>query len=873
MKPIFFLFLLLAFPSAIYGQLSDDFQDGDFTNAPEWFGQTDRFVVTNGELQLMDEGATGSDNFSYLYLPALTSTDAATTWEFKVRLEFSPSTSNFAQVFLNSSSPDLMGGLTGYFVRIGGISGADDAVELFRQDGTSSTSLISGTPGGAGGDPVVVSVKVNRDTDGNWELLADYTGGTNYQLEGIAQDNTYSLGSFLGLYCRYTSTRNDAFFFDDILINPLYLDTAAPELIALDVVNEDSLILQFSENLNADQAIGPSHYSINNGIGNPQSVVLSQEIPSRVFLKLATPLSSFQTYTLTVNNIEDTFGNNLSTQSLDFTFVKEETPAFDDLIISEIMADPSEPVGLPNTEFVELHNRSEKALQLEGVVFTAGTTTKTLTAYLLLPGEYVVLCNDEFQADFAAYGNVLSLSSFPSLTNGGATLSLTNSEGIPVFAVTYADTWYQDEAKEDGGYTLELIDLDGPYDCAANWRASNNSLGGTPAQANSWLGETPDANGPNLIGVAVNNDQEVLLQFDETLDISSAEALDNYNFSPPLAIAAAFLQLPESNAVILVLEAPLASGTAYDLTIGAAITDCLGNERLADTSVLVGLPEPILAGDLVINEVLFNPEVGGEDFVELYNRSAKIFNLNTLVIANTQKETGDTIKQVKTDFLLFPGEYVVITDEPDDILQRYVVQNPSALLSNDLPTLEAESGNVTIRYQGTVIDAFDYDADFHYPLLSSERGVSLERISFDAATQGAGNWHSAASSVGYATPTYQNSQIREFSPLLDEMIDLPFMTFSPDNDGFDDVLFINYKTEEPGFSMNLAIYDAYGRLIRRLVNNETLGGEGVFKWDGIDEEGHRARIGIYVLWFELFSTQGQVESGKRTCVLAGRLSE
>lgn len=873
MKPIFFLFLLFAFPLALHSQLMDDFQDGDFTNAPEWFGLTDRFVVTEGELQLFDETASGSDNFSYLYLPALTSIEAATTWAFKVRLDFSPSTTNFAQVFLHSSSPDLMGGLTGYFVRIGGISGSDDALVLYRQDGTSSEQLISGTPGAAGGDPVVASVKVNRDTEGNWELWADYTGGTDYQLEGTAQDNTYPLGNFFGLYCRYTSTRNEAFFFDDILINPLYVDTAAPELIALEVVNEDSLVLQFNENLNAAQVDQPLHYSINNGIGNPASVSLSAEIPSRVFLKLANPLNSFQNYTLTVMDIEDAFGNNLSSQSFDFTFVKEEAPAFEDLIISEIMADPSEPVGLPNTEFVELYNKSEKALQLEGVVFTAGTTDKTLTEYVLLPGEYVVLCNDEFQTDFAAYGNVLNLSTFPSLTNGGASLFLTSSDGNPVFSVSYADTWYQDEVKEDGGYTLELIDLDGPYDCAANWRASKNSLGGTPAQANSWLGETPDASGPNLTVVVVNNDQEILLQFDETLDISTAEDLNNYSFSPALSIAQAFLQLPESDAVVLVLDEPLASGTAYDLSIKAALSDCLGNERSTDTLVLVGLPEPILTGDLLINEVLFNPDTGGEDFVELYNRSSKIFNLNGLVIANTQKETGDTIKQVQSDYLLFPGEYVVITDEPGDILQRYFVQTPAALLSNDLPTLDDDAGNVTIRYQGQVIDAFDYYEDFHYPLLNLEDGVSLERISLDAATQGAGNWHSAASSVGYATPTYKNSQVREFSPLLDEMINLPFTTFSPDNDGFEDVLFINYKTEEPGFSMNLAVYDAYGRLIRRLVNNETLGAEGVFKWDGIDEEGHRARIGIYVLWFELFSTQGQVESGKRTCVLAGLLSE
>lgn len=126
MKTIYLLcycWLLAALPSSV-AQLTDDFSDGDFTNDPAWLGDTGKFGVNDGELQLQDT----ESGRSQLYVQGPTSTDAMTTWRFYIRLEFAPSTSNNARVYLNANTNNLTGNLEGYYLQIGGISGDQDAL-------------------------------------------------------------------------------------------------------------------------------------------------------------------------------------------------------------------------------------------------------------------------------------------------------------------------------------------------------------------------------------------------------------------------------------------------------------------------------------------------------------------------------------------------------------------------------------------------------------------------------------------------------------------------------------------------------------------------------------------------------------------------
>jgi hypothetical protein len=171
---------------------------------------------------------------------------------------------------------------------------------------------------------------------------------------------------------------------------------------------------------------------------------------------------------------------------------------------------------------------------------------------------------------------------------------------------------------------------------------------------------------------------------------------------------------------------------------------------------------------------------------------------------------------------------------------------------------------------GTVSDKFTYSSDFHFALLRDDDGVSLERLDFNKTTQDENNWHSAAEEVGFATPGIKNSQ---FNPAVssEKFVSVSPELFSPDNDGFEDVLTISYSMNESGFVGNITIYDANGRLIRTLVQNQLLATEGSFTWDGITNDNLKARIGRYVILFEVFDLEGNVKAEKVTCVVAHRL--
>lgn len=862
---IFLLFLDI-FVTNLHAQLRDQFSDGNFSSNPTWLGNTESFLVnTNGELQLNNLNPASS-NTTYLVTNAQVSLNDSTTWECYIRMEFATSTTNFARVYLLSNQADLSSNLNGYFLKIGGASGNIDALELYRQDGSNSTLLLSGTAGAVGGDSVLARVRVTRSIVGEWTLFADYQGGTNFKKEGSVVDVKYPSGEYFGFYCRYSATRNKAFFFDDVLINPIFTDKTPPKLLNVNTINANQVEVIFDEALDKNSAENQTNFTIDSAIGNPQNALLVE--PTKILLSLKDDLQSAENYTLTAKNITDLNGNISAAQSKNFIFYNTQVAEPGDIIISEIFADPTPTQGLPEAEFVELYNRSDKVIQLENVGFSSGGTPQRLPAFLLLPGEYIILCDDGKMADFQSFGKVIAVSSFPALTNSGDDLTLTNAAGQVIFSLMYSADWYQDAEKEDGGWTLELIDPTKNPTCAQNWRASINPNGGTPGMPNSLLGTTADATSPQLVSAFVQNENNVLLTFSESLDPENAENSGNYTLENIL-IEDALLQT--TTQVLLHLATPLQRGRLYTVTVSNGVRDCLGNGVGTQNSQLVGLAEAIQAGDLLLNEILFNPKSGGSDFIELYNFSDKILNLKGLQILNIQK-TGSTGSTVFTnDFLLLPETYVAISENPQDLRDRYNPPLDAQIVKNTLPSFDDDQGNVTLRVNGITLDSFDYTDKMHFALLNDKEGVSLERISFTTSTQNADNWHSAAA-VRFATPGYRNSQFFESTTTQSDILSLENKTFSPDGDGYEDFLLLHYQSDQPGLTANIRIFDANGRLVKKLAENVLLASQGNFKWDGLMEDNSKARVGIYVVWVELFTSGGKITRQKLPCVLAGKLN-
>ncbi|MFV0590023.1 MAG: lamin tail domain-containing protein [Draconibacterium sp.] len=281
-------------------------------------------------------------------------------------------------------------------------------------------------------------------------------------------------------------------------------------------------------------------------------------------------------------------------------------------------------------------------------------------------------------------------------------------------------------------------------------------------------------------------------------------------------------------------------------------------------------PVFIKPGYLLINEVLFNPVPDGEDYVEIYNRSEKPIPLNKLYLASRDKEMELTQIYTLTAEKLFveAGGYLALTKDTNGVFPWFTVECPQCFLQMaKFPSYNNDEDYVVLLNNDLeIIDELAYTEDLHLPVFHDREGVSLERISFDTPTNTPGNWHSASSFAGYGTPGYRNSQ----SGLdLNEKASVTFEpeSFSPNNDGYHDLYAINFELDHPGYLCTIKIFDAAGRLINTLAQNSLLATSETVNWDGADESGQRQKLGVYIVWVELYDLNGNVKHFKDGVVL------
>jgi hypothetical protein len=1133
------ILLSLALCAGIFSnaQVTDNFTDGDFTNTPTWSGDNSSYLINAGfQLQL---NGTASDT-SYLSTPS--TAVANTEWDFWVRENFAPSDNNNMRIYLMADIAALTGLVNGYYVRLGE-NGSFDSVDLWEQSGATHTKIIDGVNSHCAATNNVLRIKVTRDAAGNWNLFSDTLGGYNYQSEGSTFDNTHTTSNFFGIFSKYTVSNITKFYYDDFYVGPIIVDVTAPTIVSATPASATTLDVTFNENVDLTTSQVASNYSVDNSIGIPTTAVRDASNHALVHLTFASSFVSATNYTLTVNNVQDLNSNAITTATANFLYLPVGNAVFHDVMINEIFSDPSPIVGLPNAEFIELYNRSSSNFDLGGWAFTDGTSTGSLSARILAAGSYLILCANADTASFSSFGPVMGLSSWPSLnnagdhlkifdvasnvidsanydltwfrdlvkqnggwtlelinpnsgvgcapagnwiasvnaaggtpgtqnsvfnnspdvtgpilqnataidslhvqlcfnegidpvqltnlsnynvipfignpvaivydsstlqcvtitlplaltnnsaytvyftgltdcagnpalpdngnfsyhklqefdivineimpdpnpvvqlpdeeyvelhnttpytislsgwtlsvgtttrtipdviipadsflvltsttaatlypginiigvtsiptlTNTGGTITIRNAAGMIIHSVTYSDSWYQNTTKADGGWSLEQIDPLNPCSGAANWRASNSNTGGTPGYQNSIYAPNPDVSQPRLLRVSVLTADSIRLWFSEPLDSVTMVNLASYSIDHsignPLSVRPIGSEFMKCD---LKLSSAILAGITYMITVNNQLADCVGNQLAVPGTALFALPQAILPMDIVINEVLFDPNDGGVDFVEIYNRSAKVLDLKNLVLC-----TQDTLTNTLSDFnliapegfLLFPGEYLVLSESGATVQMQY--PNATAidrcLDMTNIPSMNVDGDIVVLADTGFhIIDKLIYFSSWHFPLLQNTKGVSLERIDFNRTTQDATNWHSAAETAGFATPTKQNS---EFNPggADDGAVTITEQIFSPDGDGFNDVVNIDYTFTDPGYVANITIYDSRGRLVRTLVHGELLGTEkGTYSWDGTMDDRTKARVGAYVVYFEVYAADGKVKKYKRSCVLAAK---
>ncbi|MGV8829153.1 MAG: T9SS type B sorting domain-containing protein [Breznakibacter sp.] len=574
-----------------------------------------------------------------------------------------------------------------------------------------------------------------------------------------------------------------------------------------------------------------------------------------------------QPHTLQAKRYVDVFGNTMAELSKTIGY---HEPARNSMVITEFMPDPDPPVGLPNSEYIELFNNTPFDLSVKDWQITVNQTTGILPSYTIPSQDYVILCPlaniDEF-----ATNKKLAPSRWPTITNAGASIVLSTPIGIVADAVSFdLVNWSDQSFKEEGGWSFEIIDIDNRSANRANWSYTGNLDGGTPSKPNSNQADNPDKTPPAIHYIKINPDLSLKIQFTEPVVINELaeaskmtingrqEKITVNNFDPVF-----------NKQIIVSLEEVLEKGTIYRID-DMLIKDLAGNRLVYDVMARYGLPEEPEPGDAVVNEIMFNTAGEAPDFVEIVNTSQKVLSLNNISIG---KMSGGVVKTLTpltiNDRLFFPNDFMVATPDSLKAVSNYNCDEEKWVVgTTSFPSLSDDGECLVLaKTNGEPLESFCYDKKMHHPLLKNPDGISLERVDPRQPANNRDNWQTASASSGYSTPTAINSQYKPLDLEQDNTLSFSPAYFTPDGDGVDDYLMIQYRTEAPGWNATIKIYGPTGHVVKTVANNEIMGMEGFWLWNGLDDNNEPLNRGNYLVLVKMFNLEGKQKVVKKSCTL------
>lgn len=846
------LFILSASP--VHAQFSDDFSSTELNM--EWLGDRHAFSINEGQLMLDTIGSGEAILYRTITYPD------SFVIEGYFHLDFSPSSANKLSFYFlaDTIEPDST---SGYLMTVGE-TGSDDALEIYRLDHGNETLLWRGQPGKYSDSPSC-RFSLERRVGGAWKLFL--SSDKSAPLTQVAQftDTTYKpRENLIYLFrCEYTSTRSNKFYLDNLAVRRIVPDTVPPQLLDYIFTDGITVHLQYDEKL-SPQSLNLSNFTIEN---SAIATVEYGDDSTEVIIDFTEKIPVVEAQSFTISGIADKVGNITPDTTILLQFYDSRSPETGDLIFTEILPDPDNNGFLPDYEFIELYNASDRYLNLRDVVFADENSDKMLSEYILGPGEFIIICESGAVENYAEYGQVLGVESLPSLNNEGDHIYL--SYGFLLLdELEYNDKLYGNPDFRQNGYSLELQNLYDPCASAVlKWDVSQGELKATPGKINSRWNTMGTVKAPEFKYYSMPADQLIALNFNKTLssDVSKVKV----NLNPAIPVIDVFA---DKNILKIMLGLPLKEGVHYELSI-TGLDDCAGNEIREIRILLIGTKNILEPGDLIVNEILFDPPTGTEQYIELKNCTESGINLSHLIFESYEDSVKQTFS-IKENRIMLPGDFIVLSEKPADISDTYTIKHPYNLIKVEtFPSLDREMGEFKVIQHmidtNLVIDSILYDEDFHSYFLDETKGVSLERLGCGTDGFNPAVWNSAAQTENYGTPTYENSQLRVItSSDADKLFELLSPTFSPDGDGYEDNLIIQYTGKMVAQRVRLEIYDLHGRLVKELYNNTGVSVHEILKWDGSTGEMEIALPGIYLLYAVVYDESGDKQLWKTSCVLA-----
>ena len=632
-------------------------------------------------------------------------------------------------------------------------------------------------------------------------------------LTSTLSNGPYEVAAF-GIGEASTNTLSDTLKASFSFIEPL-------QVIALSIIDKQTIELEFNLDLDTAAAKISDYYSISPDIGHPLHIALDESIKSKITLSLAEPLEE-ETYVLVMNGLRDksalAFAENLR---VSFNYLP--------LGVSELSVVSATEIELTFNQKIE--DSSAQLLANYGFNFDI---------------QPILLSKSD---------SLINIRLNRPLVNNTYTISINNVTNL------------------SGNAKAESLQVPFKYETATLPRQLIiNEIFADPSGDHE-----PD---PTVLPNESNDEYIELLN-------NTPNTINLKGFQLSGGTIGDFVVGP-FDYMILTANSNLSLFQAFGGVAGVSswnslsnngeqiiLTDNLGNivdsltydkswYQSSDKAIDLIIAAEAKPRDIVINEILFNPKSGGARFVEIYNNSTNYINLSGWSLA------GLTNSRILTEENLFmpPSTYYTITNDASVLSSQYPnAQSDTFIKLTSMPSLPSDEGQVSLINPSQIeIDAFSYNEDYHSPLLSDLKGISLERIKFSGQSEDPNNWFSASSTEYSATPGYENSQSRSREVQTGEISVAP-LVFSPESSNGANFVTINYSFQTPGNTLNIKIVDAEGRMILELGQNVIAGKEGFLTWNGTTHQGSKARIGYYMVLLEIISPTGEIRYSKNKVVV------
>lgn len=466
------------------------------------------------------------------------------------------------------------------------------------------------------------------------------------------------------------------------------------------------------------------------------------------------------------------------------------------LVFNEIMYNPPPFGGIPGSEleFLELKNIGSFTLDLSGLFFSQGITFSFPVGTTLGAGQVFVLARNEATMPFRYPGLTIHGIYTGQLNNDGETLAIAHPIAGEIISLTYTDRSPWPVTANGHGYSI-VRDASGAYRASAALYGNPGADGGATEAGGVVINELlsnstlPLKDYIELVNLASTNvdisgwymtdDPKLPQKFriPTRAPLAPGEFAvfteDDFNATPGSGTSFSLSSFGDELYLFSANASAQLTGYDYGISFGAAadgesfgrhinsVGEVLYPAQISRTPGAVNSSPRV--GPVVISEIMYHPEPGADEFVELKNISGSPVSLfDPSIPTNTWKLSGVGFTFPTNITLDTDAWLLIVATNPADFRAKYGVPLAVQIVGPFAGNLQNSGERLQLQQAGPAttngvpfitIDAVRYNDKFPWPEAADGAGPSLHRLNNNAFGNDPIEWTAAvATPGGWFTP-------------------------------------------------------------------------------------------------------------------------